>query len=86
MKKYLFLALSCLYCAGIFAQTETPPKDQSYKDWVKEAPKFEDTFLKTSEAARIAENVLLYQQTTGGWPKNIRMQNELTDKERTEAL
>jgi pectinesterase len=48
--------------------------DYSYKNWVRNAPRYTDDFLKTDEAKRIAENVLLYQQTTGGWPKNIKME------------
>lgn len=33
----------------------------------------------TSEALRIADNVLLYQRNTGGWYKNIDMAEPLTD-------
>lgn len=32
-----------------------------------------------AEAARIAENVLLYQRDTGGWPKNTEMAQRLDD-------
>jgi PelA/Pel-15E family pectate lyase len=34
------------------------------------------------EAARIADNLLLYQHDTGGWPKNIDMARVLTEAER----
>jgi PelA/Pel-15E family pectate lyase len=34
------------------------------------------------EAVRIADNVLLYQRDTGGWPKNIEMASVLTEQER----
>ena len=81
MKK-LFLISALFVCyTALCAQTKP-----SYKDWVKEAPKYEDAFFATPEAARIADNVLLYQQTTGGWPKNIRMQNELSPEEYQKAL
>lgn len=43
----------------------------SYKKWVKEAPRLEDSFFTTPKAKEVAETVLLYQQPTGGWPKNI---------------
>ena len=43
-------------------------------------------FFKTEEAQRIGDNVLLYQQTTGGWPKNIYMPAELTEQEYNAAL
>ena len=35
----------------------------------------------SAEAVRIADNVLLYQRDTGGWPKNIDMARPLTDLE-----
>lgn len=38
-----------------------------------------------SEAQRIADNVLLYQRSTGGWPKNIDMAAELGDAENAEV-
>ena len=36
-----------------------------------------------AEAVRIADNVLLYQRDSGGWPKNIDMAATLSDKDRT---
>ncbi|WP_306419764.1 pectate lyase [Salinimicrobium profundisediminis] len=36
----------------------------------------------SKEAQRIADNVLLYQHTNGGWYKNIDMSNELSSKEK----
>ncbi len=81
MKKILLIGLAVFSSLCISAQEK-----HSYKDWVKEAPKFDDAFFSTPEAARIAENVLLYQQTTGGWPKNIRMQNEMTPEEYDKAM
>jgi PelA/Pel-15E family pectate lyase len=36
----------------------------------------------TSDALRIADNVLLYQRNSGGWPKNIDMAASLSDRER----
>lgn len=81
----LFLLFFCM--AGIYAQSGTDYKQkQNYKEWVHIAPKFEDDFFATEEARRIAENVLLYQQTTGGWPKNIYMPAELTEADRQKAL
>ena len=43
-------------------------------------------FLKSDEARRIGEQVLLYQRKTGGWPKNIDMSRVLTDDERAQVL
>ena len=72
---------------GANAQKTTDYKEKHpYKDWVKLAPKLDDAFFTTPEAVRIADNVLLYQQTTGGWPKNIYMPAELTADEYQKAL
>ncbi len=43
-------------------------------------------FYKTPEARAIAEQVLLYQRVTGGWPKNINMSRPLSDAERSQVL
>lgn len=44
------------------------------------------TFYQTEEARRIAEQVLLYQRITGGWPKNIDMARPLSEEERAAVL
>lgn len=87
MKRTILICtlLACL--TGTSAQETTNYKEkQTYKSWVKLAPKLEDSFFKTPEATRIADNVLLYQQTTGGWPKNIYMPAELTQQELEDVL
>lgn len=45
-----------------------------------------DEYYKTEEARRIADQVLLYQRVTGGWPKNINMSRPLSDEERAQVL
>jgi len=42
------------------------------------------TWYATSDALRIADNVLLYQRDSGGWPKNIDMAAPLSETQRTE--
>ena len=87
MKRLSFILLSLLFVTGIQAQKEATYKEkQPYKEWVKIVRSFDDDFYKTKEAIRIAENVLLYQQTTGGWPKNIYMAAELSQKEKEEVI
>lgn len=54
----------------------------SYKKWVKEAPRLEDSFFTTPKAKEVAETVLLYQQPTGGWPKNINFFQTPDNKEK----
>lgn len=86
--KRTFLFCALLVClAGAKAQETAIYKEkQPYKSWVKMAPKLDDAFFRTPEATRIADNVLLYQQTTGGWPKNIYMPAELTPQELNDVL
>lgn len=85
-RTFLFCALLALL-TGANAQETTDYKEKHpYKDWVKIAPKLDDAFFTTPEAIRIADNVLLYQQTTGGWPKEHLYAAELTADEYKKAL
>ena len=52
------------------------------QDWTDYAGSRDDAFFGTDEARRIAGNVLAYQLETGGWPKNVPMQDVLSAKER----
>ena len=45
-----------------------------------------DAYYQSEEARRIADQVLLYQRVTGGWPKNINMSRPLTDEDRAQVL
>lgn len=85
-KKILWLfCMAC--CLTLHAQEEVSYKaKQSYKSWVRLAPKLSDAFCATAEAVRIADNVLLYQQDSGGWPKNIYMPAELSPAELEDVL
>lgn len=80
------LAYSFLFAVNAQKADNTYKNKQSYKDWPKLASKLDDDFFQTEEAIRIGENVLLYQQITGGWPKNIFIPAELNEQERAEAL
>ena len=84
--KRIYLAAALFAAALTMTAQNAPQKDMSYKNWVKQAPKYADDFFSTPEAIRIGDNVLLYQQTTGGWPKNIKMQVELSAEEKAEVL
>lgn len=55
------------------------------KEWKNIARHSPDSFFVTDEAARIAENVLLYQRCTGGWLKNKPLHKPLTDSERAQV-
>ena len=82
----LFCALLALLMGTNAQETTNYKEKHPYKDWVKIAPKLDDAFFTTPEAIRIADNVLLYQHTTGGWPKNVYMPAELTADEYKKVL
>jgi pectinesterase len=68
------------------AQEASDKRRQPYTSWTGLARSVDDDFYKTKEAKRIAENVLLYQHTTGGWPKNVHIPAELSKRERKEVI
>ncbi len=45
-----------------------------------------DDWYGTPEAIAIADNVLLYQRNTGGWPKNIPVHRKLTENDKQTIL
>lgn len=59
------------------AQSETKPI--SWNEALDQAP----GWYGSSEAVRIADNVLLYQHESGGWPKNIDMAEVLSEEDET---
>ncbi len=72
----LLPALLCL-------ATAWPTSAQRRRNPLRET---DPAFFRTEEAARIGEQVLLYQRVTGGWPKNIDMARRMTDRERAQVL
>jgi len=45
-----------------------------------------DEWYASTDALRIADNVLLYQRSSGGWPKNSEMAKPLSDSEKAAIL
>ncbi|KAF2329823.1 pectate lyase [Flavobacterium daemonense] len=58
----------------------------NYKTWPDVIRKHDAAWFGTEEAKKVAENVLLYQRNIGGWPKNIAMQDELTDQQKKDLI
>lgn len=58
----------------------------TYKRWPEIIRKNDASWFASAEAKKIAENVLLYQRDIGGWPKNIQMQDELSDKQKKDLI
>ncbi|AOC96325.1 hypothetical protein BB050_03236 [Flavobacterium anhuiense] len=78
LKKQIILFL-CLCSFAVNAQN-------TYKRWPDIIRKSDAAWFATADAKRIAENVLLYQRDIGGWPKNIQMQDELTEKQKKDVM
>lgn len=77
-KKQIMLFL-CLCSFAVNAQN-------TYKRWSEIIRKSDAAWFSTEDAKRVAENVLLYQRDIGGWPKNIQMQDELTEKQKKDLI
>jgi len=76
MKNIKIIAvLICVFMSLILNAQE---KEVSWKSITERK---DESWFASEEAKKIAENVLLYQRDIGGWPKNIEMQNEISDKE-----
>jgi pectinesterase len=56
------------------------------KTWKNITESKEESWFASEEAQKAAENVLLYQREIGGWPKNIQMQNEISDVEKQQLI
>jgi PelA/Pel-15E family pectate lyase len=66
--------------AGAAAAEEGKAARLTWKECVRQkAPWF-----AADEAVRVADNLLLYQRSSGGWPKNIDMAAPLSDKEKAD--
>jgi hypothetical protein len=79
----LALALAAL-AASASAQT-TSDKPSAPIKWgaaLRQKPEW----YAGAEAARVADNLLLYQRDAGGWPKNIDMASPLSEKEKAELV
>lgn len=65
------------------AHAQTGDKSSAVIKW-RDALRQKSEWYASAEAARVADNLLLYQRDSGGWPKNIDMAATLTEKERAE--
>lgn len=52
----------------------------------RDAQEKTEEWYASAEALRIADNVLLYQRSSGGWPKNNEMAKPLSERERVKIL
>lgn len=79
LKTIIALALLFVVNTGVQAQVH----NQKWASIIKDK---ESAWFASNEAKLVAENVLLYQRNIGGWPKNIQMQNPLTEVEKQKLI
>lgn len=80
--KTIVAVLALVVCMPLSASAQGAGKVVKSKKkvrWTSMASKLKDDFFTTAEAARIGDNLLFYQHESGGWPKNMQLQDELTD-------
>lgn len=58
----------------------------SQRSWKSVATGMPDEWYGSDESKSVAENVLLYQRNSGGWPKNLPLHKPLTDAEKADLL
>lgn len=75
--------LTCFVSAG--EKAEKKPEKQRPISW-KRCLSQEDRWYSSGEAVRIGDNVLLYQRSSGGWPKNIDMARKLSERNKAKLL
>jgi pectinesterase len=56
------------------------------KNWKSITESNDDAWFASAEAAAVADNVLLYQRNIGGWPKNVEMQDPLSEEEKKKLM
>jgi PelA/Pel-15E family pectate lyase len=75
------IVLAAALLVAPFAVGQTSQGIQ-WKDALKQSP----TWFAGPEALRVADNLLVYQRESGGWPKNIDMAQPLDEKSKSELL
>lgn len=71
----LSLVFSILLIFSFTTCSQTPEIGRSWRYVATQMP---DSWYGSEESKAVAENVLLYQRESGGWPKNIAMQMPLS--------
>ena len=75
--------MKTVFHLSIIVLLMTPRVEVAPIKW-HDALKQKDEWYGSSEAVRIADNLIAYQRESGGWPKNIDMAVVLSDKQRSD--
>jgi PelA/Pel-15E family pectate lyase len=83
-KQILFFLTLIILSPGIsICHGQTPEIGRS---WKYVATQMQESWYGSDESKAVAENVLLYQRDSGGWPKNTPMHKPLSDKGKEDQL
>jgi pectinesterase len=83
MKKNIFYGSVILAFLFLYSVSTAQSKLDSLK-WKHVVYSQPDDWYGSAEAARVAENVLLYQRNVGGWPKNTPFHQMLTEMQKND--
>jgi PelA/Pel-15E family pectate lyase len=72
-------------CASNVIAAQTAGKAAAALNW-KDALKQRPEWYAGEEAVRVADNLLLFQRDSGGWPKNIDMAAVLTERQKADLV
>lgn len=83
----IFLIFLLMHCQAVIAQSVDSMHAEAMVRKGSNSIRIENPeFFKTDVARRIGDQVLLWQRSTGGWPKNIDMAAPLNDKEKAKVM
>ena len=77
---FLLVVVLCLFTTSSTSSQRSSTTAIRWRDCLRQKPEW----YASDEAKRIAENLLLYQRDSGGWPKNIEMASVLTEKQQAD--
>lgn len=90
MKNITLILTFLILSLAANAQQERNRNDRNFQRprnaWRMYSHTEDEALLRSDEAKRIADQVVLYQRVTGGWPKNTDFAKQLTDAEREQVV
>jgi PelA/Pel-15E family pectate lyase len=78
----LFFCILLLSFCGLLVWGSDQANPIRWRDLLRQS----DPWYGSKEAVRMADNLLLFQRSSGGWPKNTDMTRVLSEKDRADLL
>ncbi len=80
MSKHLLILVFLFFAMNGYAQEKLKTGSEERTNWGTLLSKSSDWYQQ-KDAQHIADNIILFQRESGGWPKNINMARDLTPNE-----